>query len=105
VPSIESFSYYSSFTLEQKEGLRHVYDLDTLSYATDFNESELLSLKLRDIFDKYPASREMSRESIYFTNTIIKNIAEAGGGTERGKHMNTTMHCIFKRTHHIDISL
>ncbi|KAK4513049.1 uncharacterized protein ATC70_000086 [Mucor velutinosus] len=84
LPSIESFSYYSSFTLEQKEGLRHVYDLDTLSYATDFNESELLSLKLRDIFDKYPASREMSRESIYFTNTIIKNIAEAGGGIERG---------------------
>jgi hypothetical protein len=105
VPSIESFPYYSSFALEQKEGFRHVYDFDTLSFATDFDQSELLSLKFQDIFDKYPAPREMSRESIYFTNTIIKNIADAAGGSNKGNHMSINTRCTSMQAHHIEISL
>lgn len=76
VPPLESFSYYGSFKLEQEHGLRHVYDIDDLLYENDFDESELLSIKFRDIFDRYPASREMARELTYFINTIIKNIKE-----------------------------
>jgi len=96
VPSVDSFSYYSSFTLEQNEGLRHVYNLDNLSFSNDFTESELLSLKFQDIYEKYPASREMSRENIYFMNTIIKNIAEKEGGVNRGTYIQT-MNMIFPK--------
>lgn len=96
MPSVDSFSYYSSFTLEQNEGLRHVYNLDTLSFSNDFTESELLSLKFQDIYEKYPASREMSRENIYFMNTIIKNIAEKEGGVNRGTYVQT-MNIIFSK--------
>jgi hypothetical protein len=78
VPSIESFSYYGDFKLEKEEGLRHIYDIDSLSFTNDFDESELLSVKLRDIFDRYPASREMARELTYFINTVIKNIEKKG---------------------------
>ncbi|KAL0136885.1 hypothetical protein V8B55DRAFT_1288803, partial [Mucor lusitanicus] len=96
VPSNQSFPYCSSFNLEQKEPLliRHVYDIDSLSYATDFDQSELLSLKLRDIFDKYSAPREMSRESVYLVNTIIKNVADTEGSANKDNHVTTTMRCI-----------
>lgn len=97
MPSVDSFSYYSSFTLEQNEGLRHVYNFDTLSFSNDFTESELLSLKFQDIYEKYPASREMSRENIYFINTIIKNIAEKEGGVNRGTTYVQTMNIIFSK--------
>lgn len=70
VPSIESLPYHASFTYESEEGKAHVYNLNT---NNDFDESELNTIKFREIVDTYSIPREATRELVYLFRTILKN--------------------------------